>query len=296
MDTGVELLVDAHAQVGEGPLWDEERQVLYWVDILSSLLYIYDPATGENRVLDVGRHVGTVVTRASGGLMLAVREGFASFDLETQELTLIANPEAHITGNRFNDGKCDPAGRFWAGTMAYENPTNQGSLYRLDTDFSVHKIFGDVAISNGIIWSLDHTTMYYIDTLRKNVRAFDYADDTGDISNERVIINVPEEIGMPDGMAIDSEGMLWVAHYGGSCVSRWNPNTAQLLEKIDLPVTQVTACAFGGPNLGHPLHNLGCPGTGRRGARAPTSGRRALFYQDAVPGSPLFQVWRLEAD
>ena len=236
-------------RVGEGPLWDEERQVLYWVDILSSLLYIYDPATGENRALDVGRHVGTVVTRASGGLMLAVREGFASFDLETQELTLIANPEAHITGNRFNDGKCDPAGRFWAGTMAYESPSNQGSLYRLDTDFSVHKIFGDVAISNGIIWSLDHTTMYYIDTLRKNVRAFDYADDTGDISNERVIINVPEEIGMPDGMAIDSDGMLWVAHYGGSCVSRWNPNTAQLLEKIDLPVTQVTACAFGGPNL-----------------------------------------------
>ncbi len=249
MDTGVELLVDAHAQVGEGPLWDEERQVLYWVDILSSLLYIYDPATGENRALDVGRHVGTVVTRASGGLMLAVREGFASFDLETQELTLIADPEAHITGNRFNDGKCDPAGRFWAGTMAYENPTNQGSLYRLDTDLSVHKIFGDVAISNGIIWSLDHTTMYYIDTLRKNVRAFDYADDTGDISNERVIINVPEEVGMPDGMAIDSEGMLWVAHYGGSCVSRWNPNTAQLLLRIDLPVTQVTACAFGGPNL-----------------------------------------------
>ena len=136
-----------------------------------------------------------------------------------------------------------------AGTMAYENPTNQGSLYRLDTDLSVHKIFGDVAISNGIIWSLDHTTMYYIDTLRKSVRAFDYADETGDISNERVIINVPEEVGMPDGMAIDSEGMLWVAHYGGSCVSRWNPNTAQLLEKIDLPVTQVTACAFGGPNM-----------------------------------------------
>ena len=249
METAVELLVDAHAQVGEGPLWDEEQQVLYWVDILSSLLYIYDPATGENRVLDVGQHVGTVVIRASGGLMLAVRSGFASFDLNTQELTLIANPEAHITGNRFNDGKCDPAGRFWAGTMAYENPTNQGSLYRLDTDLSVHKIFGDVAISNGIIWSLDHTTMYYIDTLRKNVRAFDYADDTGDISNERVIINVPEEIGMPDGMAIDSEGMLWVAHYGGSCVSRWNSNTAQLLLKIDLPVTQVTACAFGGPNL-----------------------------------------------
>lgn len=250
MNTTPELLVDQHALVGEGPLWDEEKQVLYWVDILSSKLFIYDPATGTNEEIDVGQHVGTVVTRASGGLMLAVFEGFASFDLATHELTLITNPEAHIPGNRFNDGKCDPGGRFWAGTMAYENPADSGSLYRLDSDLSVHKIFGDVAISNGIIWSLDLATMYYIDTLRKNVRAFDYDNDTGNISNERVIINVPEEIGLPDGMAIDSEGMLWVAHYGGSCVTRWNPNSCELLERIDLPVTQVTACAFGGPDLG----------------------------------------------
>lgn len=249
MDTGVELLVDAHAQVGEGPLWDEEKQVLYWVDILSSLLFIYDPATGENEAIDVGQHVGTVVTRASGGLMLAVPDGFASFDLEKRELTLVASPEAHIPGNRFNDGKCDPGGRFWAGSMSYENPKDSGSLYRLDTDMSVHKMFGGVAISNGIIWSLDHTTMYYIDTLRKNVRAFDYANATGDISNERVIVDWPEDVGLPDGMAIDSEGMLWVAHYGGSCVSRWDPDGGALLERIELPVTQVTACAFGGPNL-----------------------------------------------
>ena len=249
MDTAVELLVDEHALVGEGPLWDEEEQVLYWVDILNSKLFIYDPASGENRTLDVGQHVGTVVTRASGGLMLAVREGFASFDLETQELTLIANPEAHVTGNRFNDGKCDPAGRFWAGTMAYENPKDSGSLYRLDTDLSVHRMFGGVAISNGIVWSLNHSTMYYIDTLRKNVRAWDYDNETGDIANERVVIDVPEEAGMPDGMAIDSEGMLWVAHYGGARVSRWNPGSGELLEEIPLPVTQVTACAFGGPDL-----------------------------------------------
>lgn len=249
MDAALKLLVDARAQVGEGPLWDEEEQVLYWVDILSSLLYIYDPATGENRALDVGQHVGTVVTRASGGLMLAVRDGFASFDLETQELSLIVSPEAHLPGNRFNDGKCDPGGRFWAGSMAYENPTDSGSLYRLDTDMSVHKMFGGVAISNGIVWSLDHTTMYYIDTLAMNVRAFDYDNDTGDICNERVAVYWPEDTGMPDGMAIDSEGLLWVAHYGGSRVSRWNPDSGEMLEKIDLPVTQVTACAFGGPNL-----------------------------------------------
>ena len=249
MNTTPELLVDQHALVGEGPLWDEDAQVLYWVDILNSHVFIYNPATGENETIDVGRHVGTVVTRASGGLMLAVPEGFASYDLESRVLTLVAGPEAHIPGNRFNDGKCDPGGRFWAGSMAYENPKDSGSLYRLDTDLTVHKMFGGVAISNGIVWSLDQTTMYYIDTLRKNVRAFAYDNDTGDIANERVAIDVPEAIGLPDGMAIDSEGMLWVAHYGGSCVTRWNPDTAELLKKIELPVTQVTACAFGGPNL-----------------------------------------------
>lgn len=249
MNTTPELLVDQHALVGEGPLWDEEAQVLYWVDILSSKLFIYNPATRENEEIDVGQHVGTVVTRASGGLMLAVPDGFASFDLESRELKLVATPETHISGNRFNDGKCDPGGRFWAGSMAYENPKDSGSLYRLDTDMSVHKIFGGVAISNGIIWSLDYTTMYYIDTLRKNVRAYDYANATGNIGNERVIVDWPDDAGLPDGMAIDSDGMLWVAHYGGSCVSRWDPDGGALLERIELPVTQVTACAFGGPNL-----------------------------------------------
>ncbi len=249
MANAVELLVDAHALVGEGPLWDEREQVLYWVDILNSKVYVYDPATGENRGLDVGQHVGTVVLREAGGLMLAVQQGFASFDPESQDLSLIANPEAHVTGNRFNDGKCDPGGRFWAGTMAYEDPKDSGGLYRLDTDLSVHTIFDGVGISNGIVWSLDHTTMYYIDTLRQNVRAYDYDNDTGDIANERVAVAVPDDAGMPDGMAIDADGMLWVAHYGGSRVCRWNPHSGALMEKIDLPVTQVTACAFGGANL-----------------------------------------------
>ncbi len=249
MANAVELLVDAHALVGEGPLWDERLQVLYWVDILNSKVYVYDPATGENRGMDVGQHVGTVVLREAGGLMLAVQQGFASFDPESQDLSLIANPEAHVTGNRFNDGKCDPGGRFWAGTMAYEDPKDSGGLYRLDTDLSVHTIFDGVGISNGIVWSLDHTTMYYIDTLRQNVRAYDYDNDTGDIANERVAVAVPDDAGMPDGMAIDADGMLWVAHYGGSRVCRWNPHSGALMEKIDLPVTQVTACAFGGANL-----------------------------------------------
>ena len=249
MTTEIKVCVDARALVGEGPIWDEEDQVLYWVDILSSKLYSYDPVKGKNKTYDVGQHIGTVVLRKSGGVMLAVKDGFASFDLKTGDLKIINDPESHLPGNRFNDGKCDPAGRFWAGTMAYNNPTTQGSLYRMGTDFEVRKMLGGIGIANGIIWSLDNKTMYYIDSVRYNVRAYDYDIGTGDISNERVVIDVPEGVGLPDGMTIDSEGMLWVAHYGGGRVCRWNPDTGDLLHSVHLPTSQITACAFGGKKL-----------------------------------------------
>jgi sugar lactone lactonase YvrE len=193
--------------------------------------------------------VGTVVPRAAGGVMLALYEGFAAFDPETGELTMIVDPEADLPGNRFNDGKCCPGGTFWAGTMAYENQTTQGSLYRLDPDMSVHKMLGNIGISNGIVWSLDHRTMYYIDSMAYTVRAFDYDTNTGDISRERVIIRVPREEGLPDGMDIDEEGMLWVAHFGGGRINRWHPETGEILHTLRLPASQVTACAFGGPEL-----------------------------------------------
>lgn len=249
MSREVTVLVDIRALVGEGALWDEKEQVLYWADILSNALYIYDPATGQNRHYDVGQHVGTVVLRKAGGAMLALANGFASYDLASGQMTLISDPESHLPGNRFNDGKCDPGGRFWAGTMAYENQSTQGSLYRLDADHSVHKMLGDIGISNGIVWSHDKQTMYYIDSTAGTVRAFDYDNASGDIRNERVIIRVPKEMGLPDGMAIDADGMLWVAHFGGSRVRRWNPHTAQAVDEIILPATQITSCAFGGEKL-----------------------------------------------
>lgn len=249
MSREISVLVDIRAQVGEGALWDEKAQVLYWVDILSSALYIYDPATGENRQYDVGQHVGTVVLRETGSVALALAHGFAFYDLESGQLELIADPESHLPGNRFNDGKCDPAGRFWAGTMAYDNPTDQGSLYRLDPDGSVHKMLENIGISNGIVWSHDKRTMYYIDSNAFTVRAYDYDNAGGDISNERVVVTVPKEMGLPDGMAIDADGMLWVAHFGGGCVRRWNPDTGEAIDRIDLPARQITSCAFGGEKL-----------------------------------------------
>lgn len=288
MTTNVDLLLDTHALVGEGPLWDEKNQLLYWVDILSSQLYAYDPATGENETWDVGQHVGTVVLRESGGVLLALRDGFAAFELTTSTLTLLADPEVELPDNRFNDGKCDPGGRFWAGTMAYENQTTQGSLYRLDTDMSVHKMVGDIGISNGIVWSLDHTMMYYIDSMAYTVRAFDYDNSNGDIANERVVVQVAREMGLPDGMSIDAEGMLWVAHFGGSCIRRWNPNTGQLISQIDLPTAQITACAFGGPNFDTLYITSAANGYGDADfAREPHAG--GLFVtQPGIEGVPTF--------
>lgn len=284
MSSEVQLLVDAHALVGEGPIWDEAKGVLYWVDILSNMVYEYNPATGENRGYNVGQHVGTVVPRASGGLMLAVYDGFAAFEPSTGQLTLLADPEADLPQNRFNDGKCDPAGRFWAGTMAYTDQSTQGSLYRMDADLSVHKMLGDIGISNGIVWSLDNQIMYYIDSMANTVRAFDYDLATGNISNERVVIRT-DGMGLPDGMAIDAEGMLWVAHFGGSCVRRWNPHTGKVIGTIEMPASQITACAFGGAD--YSTLYITSAATGLDLAKEPQAG--GLFMVNpGVKGVPTF--------
>ena len=250
MNLKAELLLDSRAALGEGPIWDERRQLLYWVDIVDGKLNAYDPVANENQVYDVGQHVGTVVsTNNHNKVMLAVYEGFGVYDLEAKELRILADPEAHLPQNRFNDGKCDPNGRFWAGTMALEDQSDQGSLYCLDRDLNVRKVLGDIGISNGLAWSLDGTVMYFIDSKAFAVTAFDFDLESGTVSNERIVTAVPEEMGAPDGMTIDDEGMLWVAHWGGSRVCRWHPENGALLQTIELPVSQTTACAFGGKEL-----------------------------------------------
>jgi len=243
-----DLVVDKSAIVGEGSLWDPKSEVLYWVDILSHELYIYDPASGENRTVLTCQAVGSVVPRAAGGVAVALHNGFACIDLTTDKITPVADPERMVPENRFNDGKCDPAGRFWAGTMEFNGEPNRGALYCLDTDHSVEKKVGPVTISNGIVWSADARTMYYVDTGLNTVRAYDYDIDTGDIANERVVIEHDGE-GYFDGMSIDEEGMLWIALFGGSGIKRYDPQSGALLRDIGLPMSQLTSCAFGGKNL-----------------------------------------------
>ncbi|MDY0168558.1 MAG: SMP-30/gluconolactonase/LRE family protein [Thermoguttaceae bacterium] len=245
----VELILDAQAVLGEGPLWHAPSQRLYWVDINRHEVHVFSPADGSDRAIDVGQKVGTVVVRHSGGLALALHRGLATLDLETGQVDILCDPEADLPDNRFNDGKCDPAGRFWAGTMSLTRTPRTANLWRLDPDFSVRRMLDGVTTSNGIVWSLDRRTMYYIDTPTREVAAFDYEVETGDIANRRPVVHFPEGAGSPDGMAIDARGMLWIAHFRGGKVSCWDPRDGTMLQTIDIPASKVTACAFGGPNL-----------------------------------------------
>lgn len=243
------LLLDAKAELAEGPLWDESEQVLYWVDIMGGKLHRYNPATEIDEVFNVGQDVGTVVLDEAGNVLLAVKDGFARFDLETETLDIIANPESEIENNRFNDGKVGPGGRFWAGTMAYDMTAHAGSLYCLDTDGTVSQKEKDVTISNGIVWTADHKTMYYVDSPPRVIYAFDYDKASGNISNGRIVIKVPEDMGAPDGMAIDTKGQLWVAHWGYGAVVCWCPKTGEVMDEIKVPANQTSACAFGGEDF-----------------------------------------------
>ncbi|GAC1446036.1 MAG: SMP-30/gluconolactonase/LRE family protein [Chloroflexota bacterium] len=244
----VELIVDAHAVVGEGPVWDSAEGSLVWVDIPAGRVHRYNPRTGENSTITVSQPVGAAVPRASGGLVLAVRDGFAALDTTTGQMQMIADVEADNPKNRMNDGNCDSSGRFWAGTMEFDGAPGQGSLYRLNTDHTVHRVLSDLAISNGIDWSPDNRTMYFVDTRTHGVDVFDYDSQSGAIENRRRLVTIPEDKGSPDGMRVDSEGCLWVALWGGWAVHRYTP-TGELERVVPVPASCVSCCAFGGADL-----------------------------------------------
>ncbi len=246
MVSDVDLVLDAHAVLGEGPIWLPADNMLAWVDIMGHRVHRFDPLTGRDESFDVGQPVGAVAPRASGGLVMALRDGFGLLDTATGCVEMIADTEADNPGNRMNDGKCDSEGRFWAGTMAFDARPGAGALYRLDRDHGVTKMLSDVSISNGIDWSLDNRTMYFIDSL-SGLDAFDYEPIGGQITNRRRIATIPPELGVPDGMTLDSEGYLWVAIWGGWMVRRFAPD-GRIDREIRVPVARTSSCAFGGPD------------------------------------------------
>lgn len=250
MAATAEPIVTECARLGEGALWHGPSQRLYWVDITGQRVFVFDPKTGENRSVHVGSDVGTIVPRKSGGVMLAVQGGFAHLDLDSGKLEEMAMVEDHLPGNRFNDGKCDPAGRFWAGSMAYDLTKGAGSLYCMEPDLTVRTVLADVTLSNGLTWSPDEKTFYYIDSTTSQIAAFDYENASGSITNRRVVVEITEADGLLDGMAIDENGNLWVAVYYTGQICCWNPSNGKLLDRIDVPGAKLTtSCGFGGPEL-----------------------------------------------
>ena len=244
-------LIPSQNQLGEGPLWNVDEQALYWVDIYGKRIERYDPQTGQRRTFHLPCQVGTVAFRKKGGFILATDQGFAFWDGQSETVEWLANPEKDQPLYRFNDGKVDPGGRFWAGTM-YDgpqlNPRPAGSLYRLDPDGSLHTKETGVLISNGIGWSPDHHTMYYTDSIRKAIYAYDYDLDTGEIANRRFFVHTPNEPGEPDGLTVDSQGFVWSARWNGWKVTRYDPDGKPESE-IKVPTACPSSVMFGGSDL-----------------------------------------------
>ena len=242
---GTEIIYDACAKLGEGPAWDAKTQTLYWVDILDKRVYYH--REGDDGFIQLDDMPGCLAPTKNGTLLVAARASFLDLNPTTGKKTILATLD-EPADNRFNDGKCDPTGRFLAGTMNLDETTPSGALYSFDGQ-SVTRLMDGIRISNGLAWSPDYKTLYYIDTPTREVKAFDYDLSTGQIANPRVAITVPETLGWPDGMTSDTDGNLWIAMWGGAQVTRWNPQNGELLEQIALPAKNVTSCAFGGDDL-----------------------------------------------
>jgi sugar lactone lactonase YvrE len=243
----IDLVLDAHAELGEGPIWDDERQRLMFVDIMRGVVHEFDPVSGSDRTYEVGEPVGAIALTRRGVYMLAVKSGFMTLDPATGITARAALVESDVPDNRMNDGYVDARGRFWAGTMNMYG-RRHGSLYRLDPDGRVSRMIGGVTVSNGVDWSPDGTLMYYVDTATGRIDVFDFDEARGVISNHRVLVSVPHTAGHPDGLIVDADGFLWLALWAGGAIHRYAPD-GSLDQAIPMPATHPTKCAFGGPDL-----------------------------------------------
>ncbi len=241
-----ELVVDFKSFLGEGPVWDARIGRVAWVDILAGRLHL-TARDGATRTIQLPSPVGCLVPRASGGWVAALADGFWAV-ADDGATTLLADVQGDHPDLRFNDGKCDPQGRFWAGTMALDHRAGAGALYRLDPDLSVHRMVDDVAISNGLDWSLDGRTMYYVDTPTRRIDQFDFDPASGAIAGRRPFVAIDPSDGSPDGLTVDAEGGIWLALWDGSRIRRYLPD-GTIEREVRLPVSEVTCPAFGGPDL-----------------------------------------------
>lgn len=243
------LLVNRRHILAESPLWHSRRNSLFWVDIENEALHEYSFGTKTIATINLASRPGFIVQGDQDNLIVGLEKGIVSYNLENAQFSWLKDVEENIPEHRCNDGKCDNKGRLWLGTMHLESKPGDGSLYLLDSALSLHKKIDGLTIPNGLAWSLDHQQFYHIDSIRKTVIRYRYDGTTGNIAGAETVISIPSDLGLPDGMTIDEEGMLWIAQYGGHGVYRWNPDNGSLIDKIDLPVPNVTSCTFGGQNM-----------------------------------------------
>ncbi|MEM0967332.1 MAG: SMP-30/gluconolactonase/LRE family protein [Verrucomicrobiota bacterium] len=262
---------------GEGPVWWEDS--LLYVDIESHEVVLLDPASGTERSCPVGERVGFAIPCESGRLICGGDNGLFYLDFDSGTKTLIIDPEPNLPNNRFNDAKVSPDGRLFAGTIALDKTKGAARLYRLDPDQKLTEAYGPVTNSNGTAWTADGSTVYYIDTPSKEVKAFDYDHGTGELSRVRVVIDTKDEPSSPDGMTIDSEGMLWIAFCHGARVTRFDPATGREIARIEVPAYETTSCTFGGPT-GHDLYIT----TGIKADREGDQGGKIFVVRDLPVG------------
>jgi sugar lactone lactonase YvrE len=241
--------IPSQCYLGEGPLWIAELGCFFWVDIEKGNLHRYHLTSEKLEIRNFPHYLAVVLKGQNGKLILGLDRKLVRYDWETEELEDLCEVEANQTLHRFNDGKVDLQGRIWIGTLSTKFTEGAGSLYRIDSNLKPEVQLKNLTISNGIAWTEDQKTFYFIDTPTRKIQEYSFDAETGEIGFRRIAVEIPEDLGFPDGMCIDREGMLWVAHYGGSGAYRWNPECGELLDKIELPVPHVTSCCFGGENL-----------------------------------------------
>jgi sugar lactone lactonase YvrE len=280
----MEVTLRIEAMLGEGPRWDAAGRRLLAVDIEGRVLHRLDPATGEDRPLELDERIGVATPVEGGGLLLALERRLALFDEATERLRTVAELP-HGEGVRTNDGACDPAGRFFVGTMALDERPGGGALYRYSTSTGLALVLDDVTISNGLGWSPDGRRMYYVDSPTRRVDVFEFDPGTGRLGGRDPFARIAEADGIPDGLAVDDEGGVWVALYGGGAVRRFAPD-GELDRVLEVPATNVTACCFGGEDGRSLFVTTARQGLGEEElAREPLAG--SVFVTDAgVAGPP----------
>ncbi len=246
--TTVDAIVPGTDRLGESPVWCERSGRLYWVDARGPTLQWIESGGTSPRRVPLPSLVGAIALREGAGLVAAMADGFHRLDPETGMLEPIVDPEADQPDNRFNDGRVDRQGRFWAGTMNDVRRDPTGALYRLDPDGACHRLFGDVIVPNSLAWSPDARVMYFADTYRHRISAFAFDAERGVPSSPRVLVDLTAAPGRPDGSAVDADGCLWNAEYAGGRVVRYTP-AGRVDRVIPMPVSNPTSCAFGGPGL-----------------------------------------------